>query len=704
MNVDRFRLRRRGAPRFFRPRSGPCGCLEFAGWWARGILWVDGWLTSACDPLQAVAVQVSGVEMELEAPRFSFLRPDLRGFAEATGQILILQVDGIGAESRQLEALYVRHQEGWYRWTLRRGLAIEPDLERYLPQKVQYLKGGVRAALGGFVAGLGAAIPALDAAADPLLERNADLARRLLCDEDPPASAEEPEAAPEPEEEADAEPEPEAAADAEPEPEEAAEEQEAEPEGLVDEELEEGEEAEPEAEEGLEAESEPEAELPPFAADPARPAGLCIDRVLAIDDEAVFVKGWVWDVENAAQGLEMELPSGRSIELLDAVARVERADVAEMYRPAFGDRADGRHGFLGLVGIGEPGAGGHFRFELGLRDREPLQVGAPAWTDDPFLARDEVVIALPEPDAGLIERHLHPTLERLQARCRERVAVARSFAFGEPPSAPEVSVVIPLGERIDLVEHQLAQLGDDPSLGACELIYVLDSPRLEARFETAAFHLSRLYRLPIRGLVLARCAGYAAATNAGAAAARGRLLVLMHSDVFAAAGDWLTTLTEYHGSLRQAGPVGPKLLYEDRSLQHAGLVFSNDSEADGLWSPRHFLKGLPARHPLAEKTRQVAAVSGACLLIERRLFEEVEGLRDAYVAGDFEDADLCLRCLDRGHPSRYLAATELYHLEGQSRSPGPGWRRNPWAHLYNRWLLTRRWGGRLEELSEREQP
>ena len=85
-------------------------------------------------------------------------------------------------------------------------------------------------------------------------------------------------------------------------------------------------------------------------------------------------------------------------------------------------------------------------------------------------------------------------------------------------------------------------------------------------------------------------------------------------------------------------------------------------------------------------------------MIDRELFERAGGLQDAYVAGDLEDADLCLRCRELGYESWYLAEAALYHLEGLSQLPGRGWQRNPWTELYNRYLFDRRWDKQIPDV------
>jgi len=90
----------------------------------------------------------------------------------------------------------------------------------------------------------------------------------------------------------------------------------------------------------------------------------------------------------------------------------------------------------------------------------------------------------------------------------------------------------------------------------------------------------------------------------------------------------------------------------------------------------------------------VPAVTAACMMVDRALYEQVDGLPLHYVQGDYEDSELCLRLVEVGYENWYLDTAELYHLEGQSYLPGV--RRIP--SEYNMWLHTSLWGERIEEL------
>jgi GT2 family glycosyltransferase len=101
----------------------------------------------------------------------------------------------------------------------------------------------------------------------------------------------------------------------------------------------------------------------------------------------------------------------------------------------------------------------------------------------------------------------------------------------------------------------------------------------------------------------------------------------------------------------------------------------------------HYFKGLHRDFPAACATRTVPAVTGACLMVARDLYQELGGLRDLYVLGGYEDSDFCIRLLERGRHNWYLSEVELFHLEAQSfESPV-----RPLATAYNTWLQTHFW-------------
>jgi GT2 family glycosyltransferase len=151
-------------------------------------------------------------------------------------------------------------------------------------------------------------------------------------------------------------------------------------------------------------------------------------------------------------------------------------------------------------------------------------------------------------------------------------------------------------------------------------------------------------------------------------------------------------MVAFYGSLERPGAVGPKLIYEDGSLQHAGLFFERPEES-GIWTNEHYYKGLHGDLPAANLARRVPAVTGACLMIDSQVYADVGGMSGLYLQGDYEDSDLCLRLLAAGRENWYYPGAVLYHLEAQSY-PTASRETN---RQYNRSLFNDVWGVTIDK-------
>jgi O-antigen biosynthesis protein len=330
-----------------------------------------------------------------------------------------------------------------------------------------------------------------------------------------------------------------------------------------------------------------------------------------------------------------------------------------------------------------------------------VEAAAPVPTRDTTAVRNIVLGDLVHErldEQDLTVDHVHPAITRLQAHRRSLVQVERVDQYGMPPADPDVSIVVPLYRRIDFLEQQLAQFAHDPEIQRADLIYLLDSPELAQETRQLAAQLAQLYCVPFRLATLRHNVGFALANNVGASLARGRLLLLLNSDVLPDAPGWLGEMVAFHNATPRIGALGPKLLYEDDSLQHAGLFFYPESPGR-QWNNEHYFKGLHRRLPAANVARPVPAVTAACLMIDAALYRRLGGLSGTYVQGDFEDSDLCLRLAEAGYENWYVPFVELYHLEGQSY-PLP---LRQLTTRYNRWLHTYLWGQQIEAIMKRRE-
>lgn len=422
-----------------------------------------------------------------------------------------------------------------------------------------------------------------------------------------------------------------------------------------------------------------------------------VDGFWRVDGSSYYVEGWAFDRDARLRSLRLVTPEGRRAELLGAAFRYGRPDVCAH----FAVPATERLGFIAFVELPEGCASdGGWLLQGELSDGSGFELEIPAAVDEPLAVRTTVLddVALDDGDGLLLRAHVEPALTRLQRRLSASVAIDAVDQHGAPPADPEVTIVVPLYRRTEFLEHQLAQFVHDPEIHRADLVYVLDSPEEAPRLRRFARHLHELYGVPFRLAVLSENGGYSAANNLGASLARGGKLLLLNSDVLPARPGWLSRMTAFYDANPRIGALAPKLLYEDDSIQHAGMRFERNLECDGEigWWNEHFYKGLHRRFAAADASRAVPAVTGACLLIDTELFRSLGGLRGIYVRGDYEDSDLCLRLREQARESWYQADVELYHLEGQSY-PTP---ERAAASRYNQWLHSETWRAALLELED----
>jgi GT2 family glycosyltransferase len=134
--------------------------------------------------------------------------------------------------------------------------------------------------------------------------------------------------------------------------------------------------------------------------------------------------------------------------------------------------------------------------------------------------------------------------------------------------------------------------------------------------------------------------------------------------------DWIEALLE-HSQRPEVGAVGAKLMYPDRTLQHAGVVVG----LGGVAGHPHLF--LPAEHPgyfgRAQLTQNLSAVTFACAMTRRDVFDRLGGLNESDLAVAFNDVDYCLRAREAGYLLVYTPNAVLFHHESKSR----GYEDNP---------------------------
>lgn len=409
--------------------------------------------------------------------------------------------------------------------------------------------------------------------------------------------------------------------------------------------------------------------------DIAAPIGLNIEVVLPIENEGYFVAGWVFDPQQLIEKMTLLSDVGMSLDMPESLTWLKRPDIVELYKDS--PFYDGNHnlGFFGIVALNDDqkkfqesfptSVSYRFRAELkgGLTyiiSPERASTAASAWRTL-FLERVAGHALYSTP----IQQALLPVARAIQQVCVQNAEIASVHYFATPVSVPNITVIIPLFGQYEYIQAQLAHFAHDDAMQSVEIIYVLDAPDDEERVKEWLQQFSDLYHIAITLLVMNKNAGYATATNLAAKAAQGTYLLLMNSDVVPMDNGWLVPMLACLEARSDIGAVAPKLLYEDESIQHAGMYFEMNL-TQGYYENKHHYKGYPSSYIKACESRDVAAVSGACLLIKASVFEESGQLSQHYLVGDYEDSDLCLRLSEMSYGCHYLADVSLYHFERQS--------------------------------------
>jgi len=411
------------------------------------------------------------------------------------------------------------------------------------------------------------------------------------------------------------------------------------------------------------------------------------DEVLDVPGVGYWLRGWWLDPGRELGSLRVrDETGGAGWDLCTQAQRYPRPDVAERYPGAAANA-----GFLALARIQHTHPTQLMLEAEFLDGRTVVQMLPPTQTPDAMTGAQLILapFSTRHPQLrSLLEQHVGPAIDSLWQRRRPTPPPPSVLNFGEIPKAPRASVLIPLYGRYDFLRYQLALFANDPDLHDVELIYIVDDPRILPDTLALAGSIQPVFATPFRIVHCGLNLGFAGANNLGARVAHGEYLVLLNSDVMPIRGGWLSALLDVLHQEPATGIVGPVLLYEDGSVQHAGMALEPFQEWAGYRINVHPGKGLPFTERDAPP-RSVPAVTGACMALKRGFYDEMGGLDEGYVLGDFEDSDLCLRIRSKGFDVKLVPGVQLYHLERQSQAlfDDQSWKAK--VSLYNCWRHER---------------
>ncbi len=249
-------------------------------------------------------------------------------------------------------------------------------------------------------------------------------------------------------------------------------------------------------------------------------------------------------------------------------------------------------------------------------------------------------------------RAVRAQVERLHHQVRVRY---------RPAEGTTASIIVPFKDKPDLLATSVRSILRLTGYDAFEIILV---DNLSKEPETHAL-LEELTEDPrVRVIQFLEAFNYSRANNLAAETATGDVLVFLNNDTQVLSPDWLERLLG-QAQRPDVGAVGARLYFADGSLQHAGVVVGMTGFAAHLFSGTHAVD-LPPEW--VGQTRDVSAVTAACLAVERRKFDQVGGFDESFqLTGN--DVDFCLRLLRAGYRNIFDPAVELFHFEKQTRAP-----------------------------------
>ncbi len=229
-----------------------------------------------------------------------------------------------------------------------------------------------------------------------------------------------------------------------------------------------------------------------------------------------------------------------------------------------------------------------------------------------------------------------------------------------PTGNPLVSIIVPFRNEAGLTRQCIDSIARFPGYDNWEIILVdndSDDPEIIALREQLA-HTRRVRIIDDR-----RPFNWSAINNRAAELCEGDIVLFLNNDTEARQPGWLDAMVG-HAMRPEVGAVGARLLYPDRTVQHAGVAVG----VGGIGT--HILRTLPEDEAgymnLAKLTTNWSAVTGACLMSRRDLFIELGGFDEA-MAVAYSDIDYCLKLRAAGYLVVYTPLAEFTHFESRSR-------------------------------------
>ena len=249
---------------------------------------------------------------------------------------------------------------------------------------------------------------------------------------------------------------------------------------------------------------------------------------------------------------------------------------------------------------------------------------------------------------------------------------------------PLVSIVIPNKDHVEDLRRCIQSIVNKSTWTNYEIVVVENNSKEQSIFD----YYKELEALPqVQVVTYEGEFNYSRINNFGVSKTRGEYLLLLNNDTEVITPDWMEQLLMY-AQRKDVGAAGAKLYYGDDTIQHAGVVIGLGAHRSAGHThykmPREHL-GYMGRLCYAQ---DVTAVTGACLMVKKSIYEEVDGLDESFTIS-LNDVDLCLKIREKGYLNIFTPFAELYHYESKTRGMEEGEKLRRYerecAHFRDKW-------------------
>ena len=227
---------------------------------------------------------------------------------------------------------------------------------------------------------------------------------------------------------------------------------------------------------------------------------------------------------------------------------------------------------------------------------------------------------------------------------------------------PKISIIIPNKDHAEDLRRCVASIIEKSTYDNYEIVIVENNSETKEIFS----YYEELKNNPSIKIVTYEGAfNYSAVNNFGVSAASGDYVLLLNNDTQVITVNWLEELLMY-AQREDVGAVGGKLYYADKTIQHAGVVIglgAHRTAGHTHYRQKRENLGYMGRLCYAQN---VSAVTGACLMVKKKRYEEAGGLDESF-AVSLNDVDFCLKLRELGYLNVFTPFAELYHYESVSR-------------------------------------